>query len=166
VGGLLLIAIAIPAGLILTHGSVADRVLQSDQVAYAQATRDYSTNIVINGLLNNPFGHGMGATGAGGNLRDDTGLAVDNVFYANLYETGFIGLALFVIVQVTFMGLGIRAALRTKDLASQTAFAGIVAGQAAMFVSCWFSQGAFDYAPLAQCFWLFAGAVARQDAWA
>ena len=166
VAGILLVVVAIPAGLLLTHGSVADRVLQSDQVAYAQRTRDYATNIVVNGLITNPFGHGLGATGAGGGLRDDTGLAVDNVFFANLYETGFIGLALFLIVQFTFLYLGVRATLRAKDLAAQTAFAGIVAGQAALFVSCWFSQGAFDYAPLAQCFWLFAGAVARQDAWA
>jgi cell division protein FtsW (lipid II flippase) len=166
IAGVLLIAAAIPLGLILTHGAVADRVLQSDQVAYAQATRDYSQTIVLNALLTNPFGHGLAATGAGGGLRPDTGLAVDNVFFANLYETGFLGLAMFLLVQFTFMYLGLRAALRAKDIASQTAFAGIVAAQVALFVSCWFSQGGFDYAPVGLCFWLFTGAVARQDAWA
>jgi hypothetical protein len=121
---------------------------------------------VLNSVGENPFGHGLGATGAGGGLRTDTGLAVDNVFYANLYETGPLGLALFLFVQFTFIGLGLRAALRAKDLASQTAFIGIVAGNVGCLVSCWFSQGAFDYAPVGQMFWLFAGAVARQDAWA
>ncbi len=55
--------------------------------------------------------------------------------------------------------------LKARDLAAQTAFAAIAAGQLALLVSCWFSQGGFDYAPFAQCFWLFTGAVARQDAW-
>jgi hypothetical protein len=165
IAGILMIVAAIPAGLILTHGSVADRVFAKDEVAYAQSSRDESREEVLNGLLTRPFGHGLGATGAGGALRDDGTLAVDNVFFANLYETGLVGLALFLTVQITFLTLSIRAALRARDLAAQTAFAGIAAGQLALIVSCWFSQGAFDYAPLGQCFWLLTGAVARQDAW-
>jgi hypothetical protein len=166
IAGLLMIVAAIPAGLLLTHGSVADRVFSKDQVAYAQSSRDESRDEVLTGAIARPFGHGLGATGAGGALRDDGTLAVDNVFFANLYETGVVGLGLFLLVQVTFLGLSIRAALRSRDVAAQTAFAGIAAGQLALIVSCWFSQGAFDYAPLGQCFWLFTGAVARQDAWA
>jgi hypothetical protein len=162
----LLIVAAVPAGVLLTHGSVADRVLASDQVAYAQKTRDTAQEIVLNGIGAYPFGHGLGATGSGGGLRDDTGLAVDNVFYANLYETGFLGLGLFLLVQITFIALGVRAAVRAKGVVAQTAFIGIVAGQIALLTSCWFSQGGFDYAPVGQCFWIFAGAVARQDAWA
>ena len=164
--GLLLVSLAIPAGIVLTHGSVLDRLTSQDQVGYAQATRDLSRNIVLSGLAEAPFGHGMGATGAGGNLRDDSGLGVDNVFFANLYETGVLGLGLFLAVQITLLVLGFRATLGARDLAAQTAFAGIVSAQCALLVSCWFSQGAFDYAPMAQCFWLFAGAVARSDAWA
>lgn len=165
VAGILLMLSAIPLGMLLTHGTVADRVLQSDQVAYAQRTRDESQIVVINGALTNPFGHGLGATGAGGGMRTDPGLAVDNVFFANLYETGWLGVALFLFVQATMFVLAVRAALRTRDVIAQTSFAGIAAGQVALFVSCWFSQGAFDYAPVGQMFWLFAGAVARQDAW-
>jgi hypothetical protein len=165
-GGLLLIALAVPAGLLLTHGSVADRVFSPDQYAYAQGTRDLSQSIVLDNLGTAPFGHGLGATGAGGNLRDETGLGVDNVFFANLYETGILGLAAFLFLQLTLLGLGFRAALRARTTVAQTAFAGIVAAQCALLVSCWFSQGAFDYAPMAQCFWLFAGAVSRSDAWA
>jgi hypothetical protein len=165
IAGLLMVAAAIPAGLLLTHGSVADRVFAKDQVAYAQSSRNESRDTVLDGVTSRPFGHGLGATGAGGALRDEGTLAVDNVFFANLYETGIVGLALFLIVQATFLTLSIRAALKARHIGAQTAFAGIAAGQLALFVSCWFSQGAFDYAPLAQCFWLFAGAVARQDAW-
>ncbi len=164
--GIVLLVAAVPVALALTHGSVADRVLSQDQVAYAQATRDVSQSIVLNDIATHPFGHGLGATGSGGNLRDDPGLGVDNVFFANLYETGVPGLAVFVAVQLTLLGLAIRAALRARERGAQTAFAGIAAGQVALLASCWFSQGAFDYAPLAQMFWLFAGAVARADAWA
>jgi hypothetical protein len=166
VAGLVLMAAAVPIGVALTNGSVADRLLAKDSVAYAQATRDESRDIVINNLAAYPFGHGLGATGAGGNLRDDTGLGVDNVFFANLYETGIIGLAAFLAVQLALLGIGFRAALRARGTPAQTVFAGIVAGQCALLVSCWFSQGAFDYAPLAQMFWLFSGAVATSDRWA
>jgi hypothetical protein len=166
VAGLFLIVLAVPAGLVLTKGAVADRILAHDQVAYAQQTRDISREIVLNGLASAPFGHGLGATGAGGNLREDAGLGVDNVFFATLYETGIVGLAAFLGVQLTFLALGLRAALRAREVGAQTVFAGAVAAQSAMLVSCWFSQGAFDYAPMAQCFWLFAGAIARSDAWA
>jgi hypothetical protein len=166
VGGLVLIALAVPAGLALTNGSIADRIFSQDQVAYAQQTRDESRDIVLNNLAAYPFGHGLGATGAGGNLRTETGLGVDNVFFANLYETGIVGLGAFLFVQVALLSLGFRAAMRARSTAAQTVFAGIVAAQCALLVSCWFSQGAFDYAPLAQMFWLFSGAVATSDRWA
>jgi hypothetical protein len=164
-GGLILIALAIPAGIVLTNGSVLDRVLAKDSVAYAQATRDRSRDLVLSELPEYPFGHGLGAAGAGGNLRDDSGLSVDNTFFATLYETGIVGLAAFVALQATFIVLGIRAAMRAKDIPSRTAFIGIVAAQCGLLTTCWFSQGPFDYAPVAQFFWLFSGAVARGDSW-
>jgi hypothetical protein len=166
VGGLLLIALAVPAAVTLTNGTVLDRVLAQDSVAYAQATRDRSRDIVLAELPQYPFGHGLGAAGAGGNLRDDTGLGVDNAYFATLYETGIFGLGAFLFVQGTLIVFGMRAALRSKDLGARTVFMGIVAAQCALLVSCWFSQGPFDYAPIAQLFWLFSGAVARSDAWA
>lgn len=165
IAGIVMILSAIPIGLLLTHGTVADRVFAQQQVDYAQQTRDISRDIVLNRVSAQPFGHGLGATGAGGALRDADTLAVDNVLYANLYEIGVVGLALFLILQATFLWLSIRASLKARDVAAQTAFAAIAAGQLALLVSCWFSQGGFDYAPFAQCFWLFTGAVARQDAW-
>ena len=59
-----------------------------------------------------------------------------------------------------------RAALRAKDVGANTAFVAIVSAQVGLLAASWFSQGTFDYAPLAQFFWLFSGAVARSDAWA
>jgi hypothetical protein len=166
IGGLLLIVLAVPAAIAITNGTVLDRVLSPDSVAYAQATRDRSRAIVLNELPEYPFGHGLGAAGAGGNLRDDTGLAVDNAFYATLYETGILGLAAFILVQATMIVLGTRAAMRATEIGPRTVFIGLVAAQCGLLTSCWFSQGPFDYAPVAQFFWLFSGAIARMDSWA
>jgi O-antigen ligase len=164
-GGLVLIALALPLGFVLTNGRIADRVFSADQVGYAAKTRDVSRNQVIYELPMFPFGHGLGSTGAGGNLRDDNGLAVDNVYFATLYETGIPGLALFLLMQIGFLYLGIRAAVRSNNLAARTAFIGLSAAQFGLLFSCWFTQGAFDYAPVAQMFWLFTGAIARSDGW-
>jgi hypothetical protein len=166
IGGLLAIIVAAPVGVILTHGRIADRLLAVDSVDYAAHTRDVSRSEVIYELPIYPFGHGLGATGGGGNLRDGTGFAVDNVYFATLYETGIVGLATLLAFQGTMLYLGFRAALRAKSVGANTAFAGIVAAQVALLAASWFTQGAFDYAPLAQFFWLFSGAVARADAWA
>lgn len=167
IGGLVLIALAVPIGIVATHGSVLDRLLAKDTVAYAQETRDRSRDQVLNDLVRYPFGHGMGAvTSAGVLTRDTSVLSVDNVYYANLYETGIVGLALFAGVQLTFLILGLRAAARAEGLGAKTVFVGFVAAQTALLVSSWYSQGSFDYAPLAQFFWVFSGAVARGDAWA
>ena len=166
IGGMLLIALAIPAGIIATHGTVLDRLLSKDVVAYAQATRDRSRDQVLSELPRFPFGHGLGATTSAGIIQSDPNvLSVDNVFFANLYETGILGLGLFLTLQCTLLVLGIRAARRAGNIGAKTAFIGIVAGQSALLLSCWFSQGSFDYAPLAQFFWLFSGAVALSDAW-
>lgn len=165
VGGILAIAISIPIGVVLTHGSVLDRVLASDSVAYAQATRERTREIVVAELPSFPFGHGLGAAGAGGNLRDEDGLAVDSLYYSTLYETGFVGLFALLLVQGTLLVTGVRAALRAKDIGPRSVFMGIVAAQCLLLVSGWFSQGPLDYAPVSQIFWLFSGAVARSDDW-
>jgi hypothetical protein len=166
IGGVLAIALAIPVGIALTHGRLVDRVLAADSVEYAARTRDVSRSEVIYELPSYPFGHGLGSTGGGGNLRDQSGFAVDNVYFATLYETGIVGLATFLVFQGAMLYFGLRAALRAKDVGANTAFAGIVATQIALLAASWFTQGAFDYAPLAQFFWLLSGAVARSDAWA
>jgi hypothetical protein len=166
VAGVALIAVSVPVGILVTHGTVLDRVLAQDSVAYAQATRDRTRDIVISELPSFPFGHGLGAAGAGGNLRDEDGLAVDSLYFSTLYETGIVGLFVLLLVQGTLLFLGIRAALRTKDLAGRSVFIGVVAAQCLLLVSGWFSQGPFDYAPAAQIFWLFSGGVSRADDWA
>jgi hypothetical protein len=164
--GLIAIALAVPVGVALTNGRIADRLLSSDSVAYAAQLRDNTRNETLYQLPAYPFGHGLGSTGGGGNLRDNTGFAVDNVYFSTLYETGIIGLTLLLVFQGTMLYFGIRAMLRAKTTSAYAVFAGIVAAQIMMMVNGWFSQGAFDYAPVAQFFWFFSGAVARSDAWA
>jgi O-antigen ligase len=161
--GLVLVLLAVPAGIVTTNGAILNRFASHNTLAYAAATRDRSAARTVGDVAEFPFGHGMGATGAGGALRADSGFAVDNTYYSYLYETGIPGLAAFMIVQLAFLLLGLRAAARTSDVGVRTAYIGVVAGQVALLCSAWFTQGAFDYAPLAQEFWLFAGAIARQE---
>jgi hypothetical protein len=161
--GLLAVALAVPVGVAVTNGRIADRLLSSESVAYASQLRDETRNETLYELPQFPFGHGLGSTGGGGNLRNTTGFAVDNVYFSTLYETGVVGLILFVTFQVTILSFGIRAMLRAKSTSAYAVFAGIVAAQIMMLLNGWFSQGAFDYAPVAQFFWFFSGAVARSD---
>lgn len=161
--GLLAVVLAIPVGVTLTKGRIADRLFSSDSVAYATQLRDQTREQTLYELPSFPFGHGFGSTGGGGNLRDNTGFAVDNVYFSTLYETGIIGLALFVAFQLTMVYFGLRAMRRAKSTGAYTVYAGILAAQIMMLVNGWFSQGAFDYAPVAQFFWFFSGAIARSD---
>jgi len=164
--GLIAVALAVPVGVILTNGRIADRVLSSDSVAYAAQLRDETRDETLYELPRFPFGHGLGSTGGGGNLRATTGFAVDNVYFSTLYETGIVGVSVFLLFQVTMLYFGVRAMVKAKTTSAYVIFAGIVSAQIVMLVNGWWSQGAFDYAPVAQFFWFFSGAVARSDAWA
>lgn len=161
--GAIVVVLALPAGIALTHGTLIERLVASKNVAYAAQTRERSRTIVLDELAANPLGHGLGATGAGGMLRDDTGLSIDNVYVAVLYETGIPGLATFVAVQLALLAATVRAALRARNLGVRTVFAGAAAGQIGLLVSASLTQGAFDYAPIAQAFWLFSGAALNRD---
>jgi O-antigen ligase len=164
--GLIAVATAVPVGVALTGGRLADRVLSADSVAYASQSRDETREQTLYELPRFPFGHGLGSTGGGGNLRDGTGFAVDNVYFSTLYETGIVGVGVFLAFQCAMLYYGLRAMRRAKTIGAYTVFAGILSTQILMLVNGWFSQGAFDYAPVAQFFWFFSGAVARSDAWA
>ncbi len=142
----------------LTHSALSERA-NGVSIDYALGTRVRSENIVLSDLMRYPLGHGLGASNAGGLVNPTPGvLAVDNIYFAYLYETGPIGLGLFLLVQLTFLTLAVRAIFqRTKY---QSVFIGFVAAQCAMLVASLATQGSFDYAPVAQIFWLFCGALA------
>jgi uncharacterized membrane protein YciS (DUF1049 family) len=156
--GLLLIAGVGSAAILTTRSALTDRTTSSASVAYALQTRTRSNTIVLDEVGQYPLGHGLGSTGAGGALRKEPGLAIDNTFLAYTYETGPIGLAIFLLAQFTFMGLAVRAALAQTPYHS--VFIGFVAAQCALLIAGLATQGTFDYAPLAQIFWLFCGALA------
>jgi O-antigen ligase/polysaccharide polymerase Wzy-like membrane protein len=156
--GLLLVGLALPAGIALTHGTLIERFTGAGSVAYAAQTRDRSRTIVMDELPSYPLGHGLGSTGAGGMLRDDSGLSIDNVYVATLYETGIPGLLAFAALQLALLVATIRSALGARDIRARTVFAGAAAGQVGLLAAASLTQGAFDYAPIAQAFWLLGGA--------
>ena len=162
--GLLAFSIAIPAAVSLSHGAISDRVLDTSAVGYAAGTRERGSQEVLEALHTQPFGSGLGLAGAGGALRDDAqaseGIAIDNFYLAYLYEVGPFGLAIMLLTQVTLLVLTIRAYLLVRDGAARTVYAGMAAAQGGLLAAGAFMQGPFEYAPVAQLFWLFAGAVA------
>jgi hypothetical protein len=62
-------------------------------------------------------------------------------------------------MQLTILFLTWRAAMRAESIAMAATFAAMGAAQVALLASGFLNQGALDYAPIAQMFWLFAGAV-------
>lgn len=139
------------------HTALSDRGTSVSSISYAMGTRSRSEEIVLSEAPRYPLGHGLGGSEAGGALRSAGTLGIDNIYFAYLYETGFVGLALFLLVQLTFLVLAFRA-LRTNPK-DRTVFIGFIGAQCAMLVASLATQGAFDYAPLAQIFWLFCGAL-------
>jgi hypothetical protein len=140
-----------------SHNALSIRGTSNQSIAYAMGTRDRSRDIVLGDALRYPLGHGLGASEAGGADDSQQTLAVDDIYLAYLYETGIVGLALFLLVQLTFFVLALRAFRRDPD--NRSVYIGFIGGQSAMLVASLATQGAFDYAPLAQIFWLFCGAL-------
>jgi hypothetical protein len=140
-----------------SHSALSDRGTSANSIAYAMGTRDRSRELVLGEALRYPLGRGLGASDAGGAVNTDGTLAVDNVYLAYLYETGFVGLGLFLLAQLTFYILAFRALVRDRE--HRTVFLGFIGGQTALLVAGFATQGSFDYAPLAQIFWLFCGAL-------
>jgi hypothetical protein len=154
-----LVLIALPFAL---HDTVAAR-FSSTSIDYAAATRARSEHIVLASLPSHPFGLGLGATGAGGRRIGSGGhatLAVDNVYFAMLYQTGPVGFAIFVALQGAFLFLIVRGARNAKSLALRATYVSMASLQVAMLVNGFWNQGAFTYAPVAQVFWLLSGAIA------
>jgi hypothetical protein len=143
-------------GFFGAHTALSDRS-SSASIDYALATRERGRQIVLGELMKYPLGHGLGASAAGGAINDQGTLAVDNIYLAYLYETGIVGLAMFLLVQGSFLILALRAAARESP--HRSVYIGMASGQIALLVASMATQGAFDYAPLAQIFWLFCGAL-------
>ncbi len=157
-----ILLLAIPLALKATGGLSSARY-QSDSVDFGAMTRARSERIVILSSIRHPLGMGLGATGAGGRLNKKGGAApllVDNLYYATLYQVGFPGLAVFLIFQVTFFGLAVRAAKNATSLDARIAYVTFASMQAALLTSGIWTQGSFLYAPVAQIFWLLSGIIA------
>jgi len=160
--GIAFVLVALPLAARVSGGAVEERLLSQQSAAYAAATRERANDIALAALPRRPFGAGLGTTGAGGIFRNAGGgpLALDNVYFAYLYETGFVGLALLVLVQASILVLTLKCALVAPELAVRATYAGMAAAQVSLLAAAFLTQGAFDYAPVAQIFWLFSGAVA------
>ncbi|MGZ3497568.1 MAG: O-antigen ligase family protein [Vulcanimicrobiaceae bacterium] len=158
---LVLIILTVPMALQSSGGTAGGR-FSSDSASYAAQTRDRSQTRVLAALPSHPLGWGLGATGAGGRMRKASSnvIAVDNLYFATLYETGIPGVVILLLIQGTILVLTIRCAAQAKVVETRAVYIGMASAQVAMLVNGIWSQGAFDYAPVSQIFWLFAGAVA------
>jgi len=158
---ILLAVVAVPIGIYVTSGATESR-FTSRSAQLALETRQRSAALVFKTVAVEPFGVGLGSAGAGGKARQKqrgVTLAVDNLYLAALYETGPLGVAALLIMQFGILFLTWRAALRSPNLSVAATYAAMGAAQLALLASGALNQGALDYAPLAQMFWLFAGTV-------
>lgn len=162
---LAIVIVSSPLALTIGGSGGADagsRFTSSDSLSVASQTRARSANMVYAGALSHPFGYGLGAAGGGGRLttKSKNNLAVDNLYLSALYETGFVGLALLLFVQATILFYTIKAANEAVSVETRSVYIGMAAAQVGLLFTGFWTQGSFDYAPVAQVFWLFAGAVA------
>jgi hypothetical protein len=159
-----LLLLAVPIALKASGGNGVTGRLDANSVSYAAMTRARSQAIVLSSIPSHPLGMGLGGTGAGGrqhNTRSDTRIvAVDNIYWATVYQTGLPGLIVFCILQGTILVLAIRWAARAKSVSVRTTYISLAAFQVGLLTAGIWTQGIFQYAPAAQVFWLLAGAVA------
>ncbi len=162
---LAVVIVSSPVALTIGGGGGADagsRFTSSDSLSVASQSRARSANMVYAGALTHPFGFGLGAAGGGGRLttKSKNNLAVDNLYLSALYETGFVGLILLLFVQGSILFYTVKAANEAGSVETRSVYIGMAAAQVGLLFTGFWTQGSFDYAPVAQVFWLFAGAVA------
>jgi len=156
---LIVVGLALPLAGLASGGSNSER-FSSESTSYAAENRAAAFPIVSSALQKNPLGLGIGAAGAGGGVLagSDQRVTIDNYYLAILYETGPIGLILLVVVLVTIFSQTIRSAFASQSLEARVVFIGFAGAQIELIVSAFLTQGSWDYAPVSQAFWLFAGA--------
>lgn len=159
---LCVLILAIPLALKAGGGLLSTRY-GSDNIDYSAATRTRSEHIVLATLPRHPLGMGLGSTGAGGRLSKGGGAApllVDNLYYATLYQTGVPGLLILLVLQGSFLVFAIRGVRTAKTVETRAAYISFAAMQVALLTSGIWTQGSFEYAPVAQIFWLLSGIIA------
>ncbi len=157
-----ILLLAIPLALRAGGGLLSTRY-GSANIDYSAETRRRSEHIVLMTLPRHLFGMGLGSTGAGGRLNKNSGqppLLVDNLYYATLYQSGIPGVVVLLLCQGTFFMLAVRASRAAKSIESRAAYITFASLQGALLVSGIWTQGSFEYAPVAQIFWLLSGIVA------
>jgi O-antigen ligase len=157
----LILLIAAPVGLALTARANASRY-NGTTAATEAGYRLSNVSESLTRLTSQPFGAGLGSTGAGGRFRaaaTDTLRGLDNVFFAYLYETGPLGFAAFLGAQIWILTVTFSRARKASSLQLRSAYNGLGAAQLGLLANGLLSQGSFDYAPVAQAFWLFSGSI-------
>lgn len=157
-----ILMMAVPVALRAGGGLLSTRY-GSANIDYSSTTRRRSEHIVLASMPHHLFGLGLGSTGAGGRLNKSSGrapLLVDNLYFATLYQAGIPGLLVFLLCQGTFFVLAVRASRTAKSVEARAAYITFASLQAALLTSGIWTQGSFEYAPVAQVFWLLSGIVA------
>jgi len=152
--------LAVPVGFHAGGRAAVGRFTQNS-LDYAGMTRARSEAIVLASLPSHPFGLGLGATGAGGRVNNTrtNSVAVDNVYFATLYQSGVAGLVLFAALQATFLFLAVKNATKARTVTARALYITLASLQVALLVAGIWTQGAFNYAPVCQVFWLLSGAL-------
>ncbi len=156
---LIVVGLGLPLAGLASGGSNSER-FSSESTTYGAENRAAAFPLVSSALQKNPLGLGIGSAGAGGAALagSDQSTPIDNYYLAILYETGPIGLILLVVVLVTIFSQTIRSAFASQSLEARVVFIGFAGAQIELIVSAFLTQGSWDYAPVSQAFWLFAGA--------
>lgn len=153
-----IVSLGLPLSTLSSGGSSSER-FTAESTSFAADTRAASYPLVSSALQTHPLGLGLGAAGAGGNaVANSDSVPIDNYFLAIVYETGPLGLVLLVTVLLTIFTRTLKCAFDAQTLGARTVYIGYAGAQVELFVSAFFTQGSWDYAPVAQAFWLLAGA--------
>jgi O-antigen ligase/polysaccharide polymerase Wzy-like membrane protein len=158
---ILILLIGASAGVAVTARANVARYNSTTAVTEA-GYRFTNVSEALTRLATRPFGAGLGSTGAGGRYRaaaGDTLRGLDNVVFAYLYEVGPLGFLAFWGAQLWILALTFKRARGATSLQLRSVYNGLAAAQLGLFANGLLSQGSFDYAPIAQAFWLFSGSI-------
>lgn len=168
----LLLALALAITFAVSSVAVGDRLASVSQPLDAYVTeRGGYMYLILPSIEQFPFGRGLGTAGVApdqlqrifGLTDAGTFIGADNMFLVMVYESGVVGLALFVLLNVTLLVCAFRALRQLRDPRLRALGAGLFAIMIAV-VATYFGGGAFMTTPSNYYFWFAAGALMKLPA--
>lgn len=165
----LFLALAAAAIFVLSNQAIVDRLASIAQPVDAYATERGGYLLLIPPSIEQfPFGRGLGSAGiAPKSLQEffglgDTGtfISADNMFLIMVYESGVVGLALFVLMNAVLLLHAVTSLRRLRDSRLRVLGAGLLAIMVGV-VATYFGGGALMTAPANLYFWFAAGVLVK-----